>query len=127
MRDFLRLAPQGSLDLETSKQGLSEAASVSGRFSDYDLLIDTRGVESHLSVFDIWDVAAYLARIIHAGTSKSFRAKILVLCPVEHFDHAEFFSLCAHNQGLNVRAFTTFEDMFEWLSESSTSGSEKSM
>jgi len=120
LRDFLKLAPQGSQDFKTLKQALSEAASVKGAFLDYDLLVDTRGAEVQLSVTDIWELAKFLATIIRAGTSKSFMAKIAILCPAEKFDHATFFSLCAQNRALNVRAFTSFEDTFEWLSGSST-------
>ena len=120
IRDFLKVAPQGSQDLRSLKQALSEVASAQGAFLDYDLLIDTRGAETHLSVTDIWALAEDLAKVIHAGASKSFQAKIPVLCPAEEFDHATFFSLCAENRGLNVRAFTSFEDLFEWLSGSST-------
>jgi hypothetical protein len=120
IRDFLKVAPQGSQDFKSLKQALSEAASAQGAFLDYDLLIDTRGAETHLSVTDIWELAADLATMIHAGASKSFKAKIPVLCPAEEFDHAKFFSLCSQNRGLNVRAFTSFEDLFEWLSGSST-------
>jgi hypothetical protein len=120
IRDFLQVAPLGSQDFRSLKQALAEAASVQGAFLDYDLLIDTRGADIHLLLTDIWELAADLARIIHAGASKSFRAKIPVLCPAEGFDHAKFFSLCAENRGLNVRAFTSYEDVFAWLSGSST-------
>jgi len=123
VRDFIRLTPQGSLDFNSLKQELSGAASVPGAFSDYDLLVDTRGAESHLSVFDIWELARELDDTVHASASKRIKVKISLLVPVKEFDHAKFFELCAENRGLNVRAFTSFEDVFEWLSESSTPSS----
>lgn len=126
IRDFIKLAPQGSQDLTNLKQAITEAAAVRGAFVDYNLLIDARGLETNLSVFDIWELAADLAKVIHAGASRGFRAKIPVLCPVERFDKGKFFELCAENRGLNVRAFTSFEDVLEWLSESSTPSLEKS-
>ncbi len=119
IRDFLSFRPEGTLDLAKVKEGLREAALVPGAFGDYDLLVDVLGAEAHLSVTDLWEIAKELATIIHAHTSKRFAAKIVVLCPVEQFDHAEFFELCARNRGLNVRAFTSCEDLFAWLSESS--------
>ena len=118
IRDFLKFTPQGNLDLPTMKEGINKVASL-GSFGDHDLFIDTRGTESRLSVADVWVLAKELATLMHAGTSKGFRAKISVLCPVEHFDYAQFFELCAQNRGLNVQAFTSFEELFEWLSESS--------
>jgi len=127
IRDFIKVAPQGGQDLKSLKRAITQAASVPGAFIDYDLLIDTRGfAETLLSVFDIWELAKDLADLIHAGAAKGFRAKIPVLCPLERFDYAKFYELCAENQGLNVRAFTSFEDVFEWLSESSTPNLEKS-
>jgi hypothetical protein len=38
-----------------------------------------------------------------------------VLCPLEKFDNARFFALCAENRGVNVHAFTSYEDAMEWL------------
>lgn len=125
MKDFLKLTPQGRQDRETLKRVISEVASLPGVFSDYDLLVDTRGAETHLSVTDFWELSKNLAETIHASTSKSFRAKIAVLCPVEEFDNAKFFSMCSGNRGLNVRAFTSFENLFEWLGESSEYSSEQ--
>ena len=122
VRDFLKVTPQGVQDFNTLKQDVAEAASMPGAFIDYDVLLDTRGAEIHLSVVDVWELAANLAKTVHRGTAKSFTAKIPVLCPVEHFDRAKFFELCAINQGLNVRAFTSFEDLFEWLSGSTSRG-----
>ena len=118
IRDLLKFTPQGNLDLSTMKEGIKTIASF-GPFSEHDVFVDTRGTESHLSVTDVWVLAKELATVVQAGTSKGFRAKISVLCPVEHFDHAQFFELCAQNHGLNVQAFTSFEELFEWLSGSS--------
>ena len=116
--DFVNATPQGSLDFEKAKQAIREASRVSGAFVDYDLLIDTRGSESDLSVADIWYLAKELASLVHANT-RGFRAKIPVLCPTKEFDHAKFFELCSQNRGLNVRAYTSFEDLFDWLSQPS--------
>jgi len=123
LRDVIRFEPQEKLNFPKSKEGLQEIVSVPGAFIDLDVLIDTRGTETHLSVFDIWEIARNLANAVHAGSQKGFRAKIAVICPVEGFDNAKFFELCAQYRGLNVHAFTVFEDMFEWLNESTTMSS----
>jgi hypothetical protein len=39
-------------------------------------------------------------------------------------DHAKFFELCSQNRGLNVHAFTSFEELFDWLSQPSEISSE---
>ena len=119
LRDIINVKPEGKLDKSRVREELQEIASAHDTFVNYDVLIDTRGTEEHLSVFDIWEAARDLANAVHAGSSKGFLAKIAVICPVEHFDNAQFFELCAQNRGLNVHAFTVFEDLFEWLSESS--------
>ncbi len=112
--DFIKITPQGNLDFEKTKKVTQEMGSIPGAFTYYDVLIDTRGAEIQLSVFDIWEVARELAKTIQDNT-KGARAKISVLCPVKKFDHAKFFELCSQNRGLNMRAFTTFEDVFDWL------------
>ena len=126
IRDFIKLTPKGNLDLAKMKEGIVEAAARPGAFTDYDLLIDTRGLESLLSVFELWELAQELAKLVHAASPKGFRAKIPLLCPVERLDLAQFTSLSAQNVGLNVRAFTSFEDVFDWLSRTSTPNQEES-
>jgi hypothetical protein len=39
-----------------------------------------------------------------------------VLCPIERFDRARFFSLLAESKGFDVEAFTSYEEALEWLS-----------
>jgi len=38
-----------------------------------------------------------------------------VLCPLEKFDRARFFAMCAENRGFNMRAFADYEQAMEWL------------
>ena len=115
--DFIDWAPHGSQTFGSIKSVLAEAASAYGAFSKYDVLFDIRGAEIDLSILDIWELATYVANVVHQGPPKSFRAKLAVLCPVQDFDHAKFFELCAGNRGLNIRAFTSFEEVFDWLHE----------
>lgn len=37
------------------------------------------------------------------------------VCPDERFDHAAFFALCAENKGLDMQAFTSYEEAMKWL------------
>jgi hypothetical protein len=118
VRDFIKATPQGTLDLPMVKELIQEVSNISDAFITYNLFIDTRGTQDNLRVFDIWEIASQLAIVVHQNT-KGFRAKIAVLCPVERFDNAKFFELCSLNRGLNVRAFNSFEELFEWLSQPS--------
>ncbi|MCX5670496.1 MAG: hypothetical protein NTU94_04145 [Planctomycetota bacterium] len=107
--DFIKATAEGELDLEESKRLLVEIVSATD-LVDYELVLDTRKAHLSMSVTDLWYLAA---KIGTAG--KNLPRKTAILCPRDRFDHAGFFSLCAQNRGLNVRAFTCFEDALEWL------------
>jgi hypothetical protein len=100
--DFIIATPEGRLDLEKMKTLLLEIASVSAPLLDYEIILDTRKGQSGMSVADLWYLAGALSDF-----RKSFSRKTAVLCPLERFDHARFFALCAQNRGLQVRAFTS--------------------
>ncbi|MFI5167805.1 MAG: hypothetical protein ACHQQS_14395 [Thermoanaerobaculales bacterium] len=108
--DFIRVTPDGRLDLETSKKLLAEIASAAVPLTHYEILLDTRKAQVAMSVTDLWYLAPELNQF-----RKAFSRKTAVLGPLEGFDHAGFFALCAQNRGLRVMAFTSFEDAIEWL------------
>jgi hypothetical protein len=108
--DFIKATADGQLDLEKSKQLLVEVATASASLVDYEVLLDTRNTESVMSITDLWYLAAELSNL-----AKPFYGKTAVLCPVENFDYAGFFALCAANRGFRVKAFTSFEEAIEWL------------
>ncbi len=109
--DFIRAAPEGCLDLEGSQKILMEIASASNGLAEYEIMLDLRKAQVEMSATDLWYLAAQLSNFRGAF----FRNKIAVLCPLEKFDEAGFFALCAKNRGFQVSAFTSFEDAFEWL------------
>lgn len=110
--EFIKATPEGQLDLDKTKELLMEIASASGPSVDYDVFLDVRKAQLELSTTDLWYLAAELSNL-----RKAFARKTAVLCPVEHFDSAGFFALCAQNRGMNVNAFTSFEAAVEWLTE----------
>jgi hypothetical protein len=63
-----------------------------------------------MSIAELWFLAAELNKL-----NKDASRKIAVLCPLKEFDRAGFFALCAQNRGMQVQAFTSFEDAIEWL------------
>ncbi len=73
-------------------------------------MLDVRLTESEMSPADLWFLAQKLAEF-----RSVFTRKTAVLCPLERFDRARFFALCAENRGLNVRAFTSYESAMEWI------------
>jgi hypothetical protein len=108
--EFVRATADGELDFETSKKALVEIALATAHLVDSEILLDTRKAKSRMSVTDLWYLAAGLSTL-----GKAFFRKTAVLCPVERFDYAEFFALCADNRGLRVQAFKSFEDAIDWL------------
>ena len=115
--DFLRATPEGRLDLEKSKRLVVEIAAAAVPLTDYEILLDTRKAEVEMSAADLWFLATdvwYLAAEL-VNARGHFPKKTAVLCPVERFDRASFFALCAQNTGIKVQAFTSFEDAIEWL------------
>jgi hypothetical protein len=109
--DFLEILPEGDYNLEQSLEALMAVAAIPGAFTEYDIFLDTRHAHTHLSEADLWYLAQTLARLPRDGS-----AKIAILCPAERFDHARFFELCSSNRGVNVTAFTSFEQAIDWLS-----------
>ena len=113
-RDFIRVNGEGQLDLEMSKKLLAEVAAVAVTTTDYEILLDTRQAQSRMSVVDLWYLATDVAAKL-VSARDHFPKKTAVLCPLKEFDHVSFFALCAQNRGLQVMAFTSFEDAIEWL------------
>ena len=110
--DFMKATPEGWLDRDKSMKLLLEIASVAPSLSDFHVILDTRKAQSGLNEIDLWYLASEL--------SNSFREvakspRMAVLCPVERFNQADFFALCAKNRGFNINAFTSFEDAYEWI------------
>ena len=109
-RDFIRAIPSGELDFEKAKKILIEIALKAEPLSNYEMILDMRKAEPLLSVTDIWTLATELRNLL-----KSFAGRIAVLTPIQRFDRASFFALCAQNRGFKINAFTSYEDAIEWL------------
>ncbi|HUH97990.1 MAG TPA: hypothetical protein VLZ89_11560 [Anaerolineales bacterium] len=109
--DFIKATPEGQLDFERSRQLLVEIASAAAPLADYEIILDTRKAGTSLSETDLWYLAAELFELRKAFLHR----RTAVLCPLEQFDRAAFFALCAQNRGLEVQAFASFEAAIEWL------------
>ena len=109
-QDFIRATPDGQIDLERAKKGLIDIAAAAAPLAEPKILVDTRHTQTGMSITDLWYLASELS-----NASKTFSRKTAVLCPLEGFDKAGFFALCAQNRGFPVNAFTSFEDAIEWL------------
>ena len=109
-RDLVSAKAEGRLDLEEGEQLLREVVGVSDPLEEFDILVDTRDAVSALSATDLWFLADRLLR-----HPKTFAGRTAILCPDERFDHAAFFALCAESKGIDMQAFTSYEEAMNWL------------
>lgn len=108
--DFIRARPEGEFDLEASERLLGEIARAGAALEEFEILLDVRQAQGTMSATDLWSLAERLVRY-----RSTFARKTAILCPMEKFDRARFFALCAENRGFNIRAFTVYEEAMEWL------------
>lgn len=89
-----------------------EIAAASGPAINYEVFLDVRKTQLELSIADLWYLASELSNF-----PKERPRKTAILCPLEQFDYAGFFALCAQNRGFSLGAFSSFEAAIEWLIE----------
>lgn len=96
-KDFLEVTPDGIINITTSRQLLVDIAKAEHQPVDYELLVDFRETRNHLSISDMYQLAAELCE--HGDT---FRRKVaLLVLPGVGFDQASFFQTCSHNRGFS--------------------------
>jgi uncharacterized protein YfeS len=113
--DYLKVTPEGKLDLKASKELLMEIASSMGYLAEYEILVDTRKAQTEMSESDL----SYLASDL-INFDQTFHQKTALLCPAERINRAKFFALFAQNQGYRVEAFDSFEEAIGWLISNAT-------
>ena len=114
-KDFVKMTPNGEFDFDSTRDLMIEAISVESEASELEILFDFRKARADLTTTDIW----YLAEALDKNRAL-FHEKIAILIgPNQNFDNAKFFELCATNRGLDVGAFTSYEEAINWLFPSS--------
>jgi len=108
--EFIQATPDGQFDLEATKKVLIEIVSMAAPSNNYDILLDTRGARSELTVAELLELATEVHKVRKAFTHKS-----ALLVPRERLDHAEFFAGCAQERGIEVKAFVSLGDAMAWL------------
>ena len=111
-QDFIKATPEGWLDRNQSMKLLLDIAGAAPAITNFHVILDTRKAQSGLSEIDLWFLASELSDHFRDITQSP---RMAVLCPLERFNQAEFFALCANNRGCNISAFTSFEDAYEWI------------
>lgn len=112
-KDFIKAHPTGEIDLQQSKDILTEIAVMAKPPADYDILLDAREVYGNLNYGEIFELVS-----VFGEHRTSFRNKIALLARDDkQFDNANFMELCATNRGFKVAAFTDFEETINWLND----------
>ena len=122
VREFLKMSAEGTLDYEETRRQLLQFADIAGSHPDSGVLIDTRKAHSTLSVTNLWYLAAEFGQQLSV-----IGRKIAVLCPPNRFETAKFLELCGQNRGLNILAFTSFEEAMDWLFATSEASSSRKL
>jgi hypothetical protein len=107
---LIKATPEGELDVEKFEKLIAEINSAASSLVDYEILLDTRKAHPSVSKADLFFLASELCR-----RPGAFARKTAVLCPQERCADAEFFALCAENRGLQIKAFTSFEEATDWV------------
>jgi hypothetical protein len=109
VREFLRARLAGKFDFEATKQALLDI-SASAPDDDLNVLIDVREAPAYFTFPQVSELAFEFHNLRLAEGRKTG-----VLTTEDRFDRAHFFAMTARGMGEQVRAFTSFEEAFDWL------------
>jgi hypothetical protein len=110
--DFVRLDGRGRVNIYDSQAALRRLAQACVDRGVDHALLDTRDVESTLTITDLFVLASTFGELgFHRGQ------RLAIIHRMTNEDRAEFFAVCAKNRGWTVGAFDNFEDGFSWLND----------
>jgi hypothetical protein len=105
---FVRVTAQGKHTVGQARESLREIASAAG--TGTGLLLDVREAASFLSLTDVRALAEEFADI-GLGVGR----KTAIVSSADRFDNVHFFAVSARSMGLDVQAFSSFDEACEWL------------
>lgn len=111
IREFMKTNITGEIDLNASREMLSQLMAACKKEHMSRILIDSREASSQSTMLDVWTLAKDLGSL---GVSHENRVAVLNR-PKDNFDRAAFLELCATNRGYQIKAFREFEQAFAWL------------
>lgn len=109
-RDFIKTTATGVLDLAASKEALLGVLSEIRQSGQYEVLVDTREAEVLLSIADIYELGEAMASCLALR-----RSKICLLVTKGRITDADFLEKVAYNRGVQIKAFSDFEQAITWL------------
>jgi len=121
--EFIRVGPQGRLDLAASREILGELAQACHKRGLDRALLDLRELRpGPTPMLSRDDLASLVAAFCAAGFSKSHRLAILYSTDPHH--RARLFAFLTTLHGGQVKASNDFEDALYWLFEREGEASE---
>jgi hypothetical protein len=113
--EFIRCGARGTPDFAESRRILSSLACAIVQRGIDKAVLDLRNAsaEPPLTYTQLYELARAFQE---AGFGR--RQRLALLVAPNKYDKAEFFAICASGRGWNCFPFDTFEDAFEWLSDS---------
>lgn len=115
IKEFLRLKPSGEFDPDATLRVLGTLSELLASSGDPKTLIDIREAYPSVSL-TTYDIYLFVKELVQKR--KTFHNKIAILTRKDYqFDNAKFFELCAGNRGLDAKAFTEYEAVIDWFSE----------
>ena len=109
--DFLKLSPDGTLDYKEAVRILDEASSVMNSQDYYSIIVDTRNAHSTMSYGDLFHLSLELFK-----NGLTFKRRTAILCTRERLSDGQFFATVCGNRGFSVKAFSSYEEAMDWLS-----------
>lgn len=112
--EFIRCGAQGTVDFDESRRVLTALASAIVKRGLHKAILDLRKAQAEppLTYTQLYELASSFQE---AGFGARHRLALLVA--PNKYDKAEFFALCASGRGWNCFAFDSFEEAFDWLSD----------
>jgi hypothetical protein len=107
-RDFLAATATGEFDLEAGRAALAKIADAPP--PGMNILIDARNLSGKGTLPQLYELALQFQRL-----SQYKERKTALLVDSAQLEDARFVSTSARRMGVNVHAFSAFEDAFEWL------------
>jgi len=119
--DFIRLNTKGEYDSAATRAVLGKLAKAVVEKGIDSALIDVRDARTDMKLNDVYELSLAFKDM---GFQKKHRLAILYRSTAgEHLEffairpgeRAQFFAMCASEDGLNVRAFDDYAEAMEWF------------
>ncbi len=111
--DLIVLTADGRIDLNASEAALEDLLTRLEGEPGRAVIFDLRGANCALTLGEVYELVNFLA--VHSSKKTLYRKIAILIASEAHRAKASFFTLCAENRGLEVKAFNAVKDVSKWL------------